>query len=90
MDGVGQHRRVPAHQVARPVDLGDAAVAAFGNQVCEVFDRLRTAQKGLDRRVLLEVLHQVVRGTQRLVELAEQRATTDREGVAVGVDEHEP
>ena len=89
MHGVRKHRGVPAHQVAGPVDLRNPAVAAFRDQVREIFDRLRAAEQRFDGGVLLEVLHQVVGRAQRLVELAEQRAAADRERVAVGVDEHE-
>src|SRR5207237_3108371 len=65
-------------------------VASLRDQVRQVLDRLRATQQRLHGRVLLEVLHQVVRRAQGLVELAEQRAASNRQRVVVGVDEHEP
>src|ERR1043165_8877624 len=89
MHRVREHRGVTADQVARPAYLRDASVSAFRDKMCEVLDRLRSAEQGLDRGVLLEVLHQIVGGPQGLVELTEQGAADDRERVPVRVDEHE-
>ncbi len=59
------------------------------DQVGQVLDSLSTSKQRLHRGMLLEVLHQIVRASQGGVELTQQRAATDRQGVPVGVDEHE-
>src|SRR4030081_2723799 len=83
---VGQHGGVAAHQVTGSIDLRDPAISALGNEVGEVLDSLCASEQRLDGGMALEMLHQVVRAAQRLVELAQQRASSDGERVLVRVD----
>ena len=89
MHGIGKHGRVATDQVARSVDLRDAAIAALGDEMAEIFDGFRAAEQWLNRRMVLEVLEQLIGAAQRRVELTQQRPAADGERVLVGVDEHE-
>src|SRR3989442_5750403 len=89
VDRVRQHRRVATDQIAGAVNLRNASIPALGDEVRQVLDGLGASQQRFDAGVILEVLHEVIGAAERVVELAQQRAASHRQGVLVRVDEHE-